>query len=119
MRCIRNIVGKGILFFDAMFSPKALERNPDAQKIVDEKTSKLALYQYHMCPFCVKVRRVIKKQNLKIELRDALNNQTYANELLSEGGKKQVPCLRIENNDGSVTWLYESSAINDYLENLG
>ena len=118
MRLIRNILGKTILFFDSTVAPTPVKRSPEAQKMVDEKTQNLSLYQYHMCPFCVKVRRTIKRLNMNIELRDAKNDATFANELLNEGGKKQVPCLRIVNSDGSVNWMYESDTINQYLESL-
>jgi len=32
------------------------------------------------------------------------------------GGKLTVPCLKIENDSGEVTWMYESSDIVAYLE---
>ncbi len=118
MKLIRNILGKAILFFDSTFAPTPVKRSPEAQALMDEKTQNLALYQYHMCPFCVKVRRTITRLNLNIELRDAKGNDTFANELLNEGGKKQVPCLRISNADGTVNWMYESDTINQYLESL-
>jgi glutathione S-transferase len=35
--------------------------------------------------------------------------------LLKEGGKVQVPCLKITEN-GQVSWMYESAVIKDYLE---
>lgn len=118
MKLIRNILGKTILFFDSTFAPTPVKRSLEAQKMIDEKTKNLALYQYHMCPFCVKVRRTMTRLNLHIELRDAKNNETFANELLQEGGKKQVPCLRIEQTDGTVNWMYESDTIIQYLESL-
>lgn len=118
MKLIRNILGKAIIFFDSTFAPTPVKRSAEAQAMIDEKTKNLALYQYHMCPFCVKVRRTMTRLNLHIELRDAKGNETFANELLNEGGKKQVPCLRIQNEDGSVNWMYESDTINQYLESL-
>lgn len=118
MKLIRNILGKAIIFFDSTFAPTPVKRSAEAQAMIDEKTKNLALYQYHMCPFCVKVRRTIKRLNLNIELRDAKGDSLFAEELLSQGGKKQVPCLRIENSDGTVNWMYESDTINQYLEKL-
>ena len=50
-----------------------------------------------------------------MELRDASGNAEHRQTLLNEGGKIQVPCLRIE-EDGQTRWLYESSAIRSYLE---
>lgn len=117
MKLIRNILGKAIIFFDEKFAPTPTKRTPEAQAVIDEKTKNLALYQYHMCPFCVKVRRTIKRLNLNIELRDA-KEEPYGSELEKEGGKKQVPCLKITHSDGSVNWMYESDLINQYLEKL-
>jgi glutathione S-transferase len=34
---------------------------------------------------------------------------------LSGGGNLKVPCLRIENQQGGVEWMYESTAIINYL----
>lgn len=118
MKLIRNILGKAILFFDSTFSPTPVKRSAEAQAKMDQKTAHLSLYQFHMCPFCVKVRRTIKRLNLNIELRDAKDNAQFAEELLTQGGKRQVPCLRIENSDGTVNWMYESDAINQYLEKI-
>jgi len=37
-------------------------------------------------------------------------------ELIAGGGKIQVPCLRVENKDGDVRWIYETSEIIRYLK---
>ncbi|MFL5813519.1 MAG: glutaredoxin family protein, partial [Bdellovibrionia bacterium] len=73
------------------------------------------LYQFEGCPFCVKVRREIKRLGLNIEYRDILKNPTWEHEMIQGGGQRQVPCLRIQREDGNVQWLYESSDINRYL----
>jgi len=73
------------------------------------------LYQFHSCPFCVKVRRTLHKLNVNIELHDAKTDK-IGNELLKEGGKRKVPCLRIE-KDGKVQWMYNSKDIIVYLQN--
>lgn len=78
MKLIRNILGKAIIFFDTTFAPTPVKRSPEAQALIDEKTQNLSLYQYHMCPFCVKVRRTMKRLNLNIELRDAKDNAQFA-----------------------------------------
>lgn len=52
---------------------------------------------------------------LNIELRDARNDMEIKRELVAEGGFHKVPCLRIENPDESVEWLYESDDIIAYL----
>ncbi len=118
MKIIRIVLGNIILFLDFIFSPTPIKRGEEEQARINQKCANLALYQFKMCPFCVKVRRVIKRQNLPIEIRDALNNEQYATELVKEGGKRQVPALRITERDGSTHWLYESDAIKEYLEAL-
>jgi len=52
--------------------------------------------------------------NVQVEQRDILQNSAYRSELINGGGKPQVPCLRIE-EDGQVSWLYESKDIIRYL----
>lgn len=116
MKFIRWILGRLILLLNALFAPKPMVRTPEAQQQVDAQTSKLKLYQYLACPFCVKTRRAIRRLGLNIETRDAMRNQAYREELESQGGKQQVPCLQITHDDGSVEWLYESSDIIAYLQ---
>ena len=116
MRLIRFILGKIILFFDALFRPKALQRPAGEQLKVDEQAKKLALYHFMACPFCVKVRRHLPRRNIPVELRDVKRNKAFDKELVAQGGSFQVPCLRIENEEGTVRWLYESSDIIAYLD---
>ncbi|WP_457673441.1 glutaredoxin family protein [Thiolapillus sp.] len=116
MSIIRWLLGKLILFFDWLTQPKKPAHSPERQAELDEQTRGLALYQYAACPFCVKTRRAIRRLGLNIELRDAKNNPEFRRELEQQGGKQQVPCLRIENGDGSVTWMYESGDIIDWLQ---
>jgi glutaredoxin len=116
MAFIRWFLGRIILTINFLTTPRGMKRSKEAQAQVDQQTRHLAIYQFHACPFCVKVRRALKRYSLNIELRDAKNNAMYKEELLKEGGRVQVPCLRITNDDGSVSWLYESSDIIRYLE---
>ena len=37
-------------------------------------------------------------------------------DLIAGGGKSQVPCLRIEDEKGDVSWMYESLDIIRYLK---
>ena len=116
MRIIRWILGSLILFLDWVFTPKGIKRDADVQAKIDKHTAGLSLYQFAACPFCVKVRRAMKRNTLNIRIHDAKRCETSRNELLEGGGKLKVPCLRIEENTGNVRWLYESSAIISYLE---
>ena len=116
MKIIRWILGKFILILDALTSPKGIVRDSAAQKEIDAATANMSMYQFKACPFCVKVRRELKRHSLNIELRDAQHNVGIKAELTSEGGCHKVPCLRIEKPDNSVEWLYESNDIIAYLK---
>jgi len=116
MALIRFMLGRLILFFNWLFTPRSIVRAPEAQAAIDAQTASLVLYQYEACPFCVKVRRSLKPHALKIETRDVKRNQIAREELLAGGGELQVPCLRIEEGELGYRWMYESSDIIRYLE---
>ena len=113
---VRWILGQIIIFIDWATRPKPMQRSAEAQAEVDKQTEKMALYHFQMCPFCVKTRRQIHRLGLNIENRDARYDEKWNQELIEEGGKYQVPCLKITKDDGAVEWMYESTDINQYLE---
>ena len=113
---VRWLLGQIIIFIDWITRPKPVQRSAELQKEVDQQTKNIVLYQFQQCPFCVITRRQIHRLALNIEKRDARNNAQWNQELISEGGKYQVPCLKITANEGSVEWKYESADINKYLE---
>lgn len=115
MKIIHWIVGRIILTLDFLTTPRSVKRSTEQQSAINAETQSLTLYQFHACPFCVKVRRIMKRHGLNIETRDANRNEQFKQELLTGGGKLQVPCLRIE-QEGNVQWMYESSDIVAYLE---
>ena len=55
-----------------------------------------------------------KNDAADIELRST-SNKEHAMALMQGGGKTQVPCLRIEQANGEVQWMYESDDIIAYL----
>ncbi|MFT5658936.1 MAG: glutaredoxin [Gammaproteobacteria bacterium] len=114
-RLLRWPLGQIIILIDWVTRPKAPVLVPERQRELDASTSSLKLYHFKQCPFCVKTRRAIHTLGLKIETRDARNDPHWNQELINEGGKYQVPCLRIAREDGSIEWLYESGNINRYL----
>ena len=61
-------------------------------------------------------REAIKYIDLDIEQRDILKEPKFRKELVAGGGKKQVPCLKIEEENGAIQWLYESRDIIKYLQ---
>lgn len=115
-RSVRAVLTPLLLLADKWTAPKGMNRDPAEQERIDAETSRMALYQFVACPFCVMVRRTIRRLSLNIELRDAQGDWDNRHALLEGGGKVQVPCLRIDHSDGHTQWLYESSDINQYLE---
>jgi glutaredoxin len=116
MKFVRWLLGRVILSIDFLTRPKPIEREKHEQDAIDVLTSNMSLYQFNACPFCVKVRRQIRRHSLNIELRDAKNSVEFRDELTREGGKHKVPCLRIEDAAKSVRWLYSSDDICSFLE---
>ena len=116
MAIIRLILGKLILLFNWVFTPRSVQRKPEQQAQVDSQTASLTLYQYEACPFCVKVRRTMKRQGLNIETLDVKRNEMAREELLAGGGTLKVPCLRIGEGERGFQWMYESGDIVNYLE---
>ena len=115
IKALRIGLGQLIIFIDFITRPRKLKRTTEAQAAVEQAAASLSLYQFHACPFCVKVRRNLHRLNLPLTLRDAKNDAQARSELEQQGGKIKVPCLRIEEN-GQSTWLYESKAIIAYLD---
>lgn len=114
IKTIRWTLGRIILVLNNVFSPKGLQRTPEAQQEVNNAVATMKLYQFETCPFCVKVRRHAKRLNLPLETRDA-KVAHWEQELIEQGGKRKVPCLRIDDGE-HVTWMYESDDIVKYLQ---
>ncbi|ODU02319.1 glutaredoxin [Thiobacillus sp. 65-1402] len=114
-KTLRAILGPFLLLGDWLTRPKGVVRPPAAQHAIDARTRNLALYHYPTCPFCLKTRRTIRRLSLDIELRDAKNDAAHRSALIAGGGKPQVPCLLITDDQGKQTWLYESDDINAWL----
>lgn len=114
-KTLRLVLGPVLLLKERLTAPAGLVRNPDAQAEVDRQCRNLALYQFQTCPFCIKVRQEMRRLSLNIELRDARNDPGHRDDLMQGGGRGMVPCLRIDGEDGSARWLYESDDIVAYL----
>lgn len=111
---IRSVLAVVILTLNWVFTPRSIKRDSETQKQIDEATQDLTLYHYKACPFCVKVRRSMKRAALNIETKDAKRCETSKQELVEGGGQLKVPCLKITEN-GEDRWMYESADIIDYL----
>jgi len=114
-RTLRLILAPFMLLGYRLTRPKGIVRPADAQAAVDARTRSLALYHYPTCPFCLKTRRTMQRLSLDIDLRNAQHDETHRAALIAGGGKPQVPCLLIADANGRQTWLYESDAINAWL----
>lgn len=114
IKALRIGLGQIIIFLDFITRPRKLKRSPQEQAQVENAAAGLALYQFNACPFCVKTRRTLHRLNVPVALRDAKNDAGHRQALLEQGGKIQVPCLRIE-EQGESRWLYDSKAIGAYL----
>ena len=110
------IIGPIMLLWDTLTSPRGVVREPAVQKQIDASTEKLVLYEFRMCPFCIRARRAIKRLSLNIETRDAMRQETSRQELLAGGGTVKVPCLKITDDAGNTSWMYESADIIAYLQ---
>ncbi len=115
LKMIRRSLGSCILFVDWLFQPSSIKRSRAEQQQIDLEAKKFTLYEFKTCPFCIKVRRFMKKQKLPIATRDIRNNSMWEKELIDQGGKRRVPCLKIQLDQSNTEWLYESDDIIAYL----
>jgi len=115
-RTLRLVLMPFMLLWARFGAPKGVTRSADAQRDVVTKCSKLALYHFPTCPFCIKVRHEMARLSLPIELRNAQHDPKFRAELEQGGGKIQTPCLRIVDVQGEVKWMYESETIKLYLQ---
>ena len=78
---------------------------------------KLELFKRDSCPYCMRVQMLIEQLGVgdKIEQLDITSDASALQRLIEVGGKRQVPCLFIDNVP-----LYESSDIMAWIKkNLG
>ncbi|WP_231731031.1 glutaredoxin family protein [Lacimicrobium alkaliphilum] len=115
-RAVRLILTPFMLLSEKLTTPKAIARSEEEQRAAEQAATKLALYQYRACPFCIKVRKEMARLGLPVEKRDALKNPIYRKELQQQGGKIKVPCLKIDQENGQALWLYESEQIKAWLQ---
>lgn len=74
------------------------------------------LYYSSTCPYCIFVRLALWWLNLEIPLKEIMYHPGNKADLIAGGGKSQVPCLRIEGENGKVRWMYESVDIVRYMK---
>ena len=74
-------------------------------------TPSVVLYHDIPCPYCKRVRAYLEEAGIVIDMKDIMADPSYWEELLTNGGKGQVPCLFI---DGKP--LYESLDIIEWFK---
>ena len=94
---------------------KKVVRSPEAQQQIEEACAGLTLYHMPTCIFCWRVRHSIKKLALPVRMVNVLSDPDARINLVTRGGKLQVPCLHIKTEQGSH-WLYESADITRWLK---
>lgn len=115
LKLVREALGRIIIAIDFLTRPQPLKRSKPEQARINGQLASLALYQFYACPFCIKTRRALRRLNLPMQLCDVREGSPFRQELIDQGGRLQAPCLRIE-QEGQVSWLYDSNAIIRYLD---
>ena len=69
------------------------------------------LYCLKECPFCIKVIKYAEENNLDLELIDVTDNLELQKEVISLGGKFQVPMMTVDGD-----FMYESDDIINWLK---
>lgn len=72
----------------------------------------LVLYKFDACPFCRRVQNRARELGYRLATRDTRRDPEARDDLVSIGGRGQVPCLVINGKP-----LYESLDIIQFLEN--
>jgi glutathione S-transferase len=75
----------------------------------------LVLYETGWCPFCLRVRAVVRRLGIEIPSRDVARQREYRAELVAARGRGTVPVLRVVSS-GRDEWIGESVDIIRYLE---
>ena len=71
----------------------------------------LEFYYYDFCPFCVRVKKTIKKLNIKVTYCNTMEDPSCEQKLFTDTGRRTVPCLYIDNIP-----MHESSEIISWLQ---
>ncbi len=72
----------------------------------------ITLYVKDGCPYCAAVIHKVDELGLQVDKKN-IKDEAVAEELIQEGGKRQVPYIKDSEKDIA---MYESSDIVEYLE---
>ena len=100
MALIRWFVGRVILLINFLFSPRSPQHSSELNAKLNDALLGMLLYQYPACPFCVKVRRAMKRSGIQLPLidakRDPVARQTLEQEA-SDGTMPKIETLGVLN----------------------
>lgn len=71
----------------------------------------MIFYYFDSCPFCIRVLNHLSETGVEVKKKNIMQNPSYREELMTKGGKTQVPALEVDEKI-----IYESSEIIDWLE---
>lgn len=77
---------------------------------------KLTLYHMGHCPYCKRVINVIHSSKITVIYKDLDVHEKFRKQLISGGGKQQVPCLLMTEKGKPDQWLYESQDIINFIK---
>lgn len=122
MRNLFRLISAGLMLGMAWLATPAMAATPvthdaNVQTAPIAKDAPLVLYYRDDCPYCWNVMSYLNDQHRELPMKEINSSEAISNELIIGGGKRQVPCLRIrENNGNKITWLYQSAEIIKYLD---
>ena len=115
MNFTKHCTGKVYQWVDRLIPVRVQPRTTEEVDLLERESRRMHLYVAQNCATSINVQRHCHRLGLRVVRKDVQRVNAYLNELLSGGGEPQVPCLRIESEEGTQ-WLYNSPAILKFLE---
>lgn len=111
----RSLKGRLFLLLDGLSRTSPAPRSEQELRLLARELRGLALYERRECPACIRARRLIRRWNVPLELRDIRKSQVHHDALLAGAGRICTPCLRVEEH-GGVRWISDAEEILGYLQ---
>lgn len=116
MSLTRHLTGKALGIVDRLVPVRPQVLTPAQRDQMERESRRMHLYYVRTCPSSISVRRHCQRMGLRVVEKDVQKVNTYRHELVNGGGEHRVPCLRIDEEQGS-RWVYSPEAIKDFLNN--
>lgn len=115
MSLARQLKSKAFHWADRLLPVRPLPRSNTEHELLERESRRMQLYFSRACPASIGVQRYCQRLGLRVVEKDVQRITAYRNELLNGGGASKVPCLRIEDAQGS-RWIYSSDTILSFLD---